>query len=1074
MAREYEVPVGESETALAKIWADMLKVERVGRYDNFFELGGHSLLAMQVISQLRHVLGVEVATKDLFAHPVLTDFARVVGRTPQAALPAITLAERGEPLPLCFAQQRLWFLAQMEGVSEAYHIFCGWRLKGELDRRALDQALDRIVARHEALRTICELIDGKPMQRIIPAEESRFHLVECELKEAQGREEELNRLVTEEASAGFDLEQGPLIRGQLIGLGENDHALLLTLHHIVSDGWSMDIFIKELNTLYEAFARGQEDPLPPLTVQYADYVVWQREWLQGEVLRRQAEYWQQALAGAPALLELPTDHVRPAVQEYVGGSVELELEEGLTRKLKELSQRAGTTLYMTLLAGWSVLLARLSGQGDIVVGTPVANRGRVEIEGLIGFFVNTLALRLKVSGSPTVTEMLQRVKEQTLAAQQHQDIPFEQIVELVRPARSLAHNPLFQVMFDWWQWAQEGRLALTGLEVEKLQSARMVAKFDLRLCLQESGGRIVGRLEYATALFERETAERYVKHWRTLLDEMVADDMQAVDRLPLLGEAERHQVLVEWNATEVYFPKESSVHELFEAQAEKCPDAIAVVDGDQNLTYSGLNVKANRLAHHLRGLGVGPDARVAIILDRSMALVVAELAVLKCGAAYVPIDPTFPGERQVFMALDCAAQVAITTRDAALPEAWDASRVNLDDFARIEGAVENLSLPSHGEMAAYVMYTSGSTGQPKGVMVPHRAITRLVFNCGYADFKSDDRVAFAANPAFDAVTMEVWAPLLNGGRMVVIDPDCLLDPSMFAEALIAQEVSVLWMTVGLFNQYVHGLDEALGRLRYLIVGGDVLDPRTIAELLSHAPPRHLVNGYGPTETTTFAITHEITEISEATRSIPLGNPISNTQCYILDENHQPSPIGVGGEIYIGGMGVAHGYLNRAELTAERFRPDPFGREPGARLYKTGDLGRWLAGGEVEFLGRNDLQIKIRGFRVELGEIEARLTRHPAVCEAVVLTYDADDAGKRLAAYFTGQEIGAEALRSYLSGQLPEYMLPTAYVWLERLPLTPNGKVDRQALPAPQGDAYVAREYEVPVGESETALAKIWA
>ncbi|MCI0354220.1 MAG: condensation domain-containing protein, partial [Acidobacteria bacterium] len=586
--RSFEAPVGETETVLARMWADALKVEQVGRYDDFFELGGHSLRAMRLVSQLREALGVEVAIRDLFAHPVLSDFALVVGSAAQTTVATITPVPRGEPLPLSFAQQRLWFLAQMEGVSEAYHIFYGWRLKGPLNYAALRQALDRIVKRHEALRTTFAAINGEPRQWIQSAAESVFHLVEDYLQERLNAEQELGRVVAQEASASFDLASGPLIRGRLLRLGAEEHALLITMHHIVADGWSMDVMMHELSVLYGAYVRGEEDPLPELTLQYADYAVWQRQWMEGEVLRKQAEYWERTLATAPALLELPMDHARPAEQEYGGGWVKLELEEELTRELNELSKQQGTTLYMTLLAGWGALLARLSGQEDIVVGAPAANRGRREIEGLIGFFVNTMALRLDVAGAQTVSELLQGVKEQVLAGQLHQDIPFEQVVEIVGPARSLSHSPIFQVMFAW-QSAAEAALALPRLEIEKLESPQLVAKFDLSLSLQKEGARIVGGLKYATALFEQATVERYAEYFRRLLKELVADSERCLRELRLLSEAERHELIVEWNATAAEYPRERCVHELFEAQVEQAPDAVAVVAEEGTLSYGELN-----------------------------------------------------------------------------------------------------------------------------------------------------------------------------------------------------------------------------------------------------------------------------------------------------------------------------------------------------------------------------------------------------------------------------------------------------------------------------------------------------
>jgi hypothetical protein len=592
-AREYEAPRGETETILAEIWAELLRVEKVGRHDNFFELGGHSLLAVRMISRVRQVLSVEVAIRDLFERPLLSGFADHVETAMCAELPAIVRVERSAKLMLSYAQQRLWFLAQVEGVSKAYHIPFNLRLKGQLDHVALRQALDRIVARHEVLRTTLVSADGEAVQRIAPEQDSGFHLLEQDLWQHEDAEGELERLVAEEANTSFDFEQGPLIRGRLIRLGEDEHALLITMHHIVSDGWSMGVLLNEISVLYGAFLRGEADPLPELRVQYADYAVWQRKWLEGEILQGQAEYWRKTLAGAPALLELPTDHARPVEKDYAGGFVWTVLDEELVGGLRELNRRHGTTLYMTLLAGWAALLGRLSGQQDVVVGTPVANRGRSEIEGLIGFFVNMLALRLDLAGRPTVSELLERVKEQTLGAQEHQDIPFEQVVEIVQPVRSLSHSPIFQATFTW-QNATRSTIALSGLTLGPLVGPpHTSAKFDLTLSLQEEGERIVGGVEYATSLFERFTVERYLGYFRTLLEGMVADDTQAVNRLPILPAEEQHLVLRQWNDTAREFPSDKCIHELFEEQVEKSPEAVALVYEGQQLTYQELNKRAN-------------------------------------------------------------------------------------------------------------------------------------------------------------------------------------------------------------------------------------------------------------------------------------------------------------------------------------------------------------------------------------------------------------------------------------------------------------------------------------------------
>jgi amino acid adenylation domain-containing protein len=1063
------------ENTVADIWRGVLQVECIGVFDNFLTLGGDSLNAITMISRVRQALGIELTLTSLFERPVLAEFAETVRDATPSPLPPITATRRDQPSPLSFAQQRLWFLAQMEGVSNAYHVSLGLRLTGELDDGALRRALDRLIARHEALRTTFSSTDGQPVQRI-GAADSHFELQEHDLRQHADAAAEWQRLANEEAHTAFDLETGPLIRGRLLRLGEREHVLLITLHHIVCDDWSIGALTREFGALYGAYRQGQPDPLPPLPIQYADYAAWQRHWLAGAVLQTQSDYWRRTLANAPALLELPTDRRRPVQQDYGGAFVSLTLDQDLTARLKALSQRHGATLFMTLLAGWAALLSRLSGQPEVVIGVPVANRGRAQIEPLIGFFVNSLAVRLDFTGSPTVSETLQRIKMRALEALQHQDLPFEQVVELLRPARNLSHTPVFQVMFDWRNFVAAAP-ELPGLTVEPVQAPQSLAKFDLTLELTEAGGCISGGLEYASALFDRSTIERHAEYLRRLLDGMAAGEARPIDRLPLLSDTDRHQLLVQWNDTAAEYPRHQCLHELVAAQATRTPDAVAIVYQDTQLTYAELNANANRLAQHLRMLGVKPYMLVAIGLERSIELVLAELAILKCGAGYVPLDSNAPLQRQAFILTDCRPQIVLTTKGRQLPAIPGLQRVDIDPLTLTGSAAIDPGRPVDTEATACVLYTSGSTGQPKGVVIPHRAIARLVLNNGYAHFQCSDRIAFAANPAFDASTLEVWAALLNGGCIVVIAQAVLLDPEAFSQQLQHHAVNVLFLPTGLFHQYADALGQLFTRLRYLMVGGDVVDPRIIARVLQRGAPQHLINAYGPTETTTMASAHEVREVAAATSIIPIGRPISNTQIYILDAHREPAPIGVVGEIHIGGAGVARGYLNRPELTAARFVADPFVGSSDARMYRSGDLGRYLANGTIEFLGRNDFQAKIRGFRIEPGEIEVQLARHPALLDALVLVRD-EGGDKRLVAYYTmapdSPAVGAQELRRHLLTTLPEYMLPAAYVRLDTFPLSANGKLDRKALPSPDHTAYVARGYEVPEGAIELQLARLWA
>ncbi|HEU4558059.1 MAG TPA: amino acid adenylation domain-containing protein [Longimicrobium sp.] len=1088
--RGYEAPAGETEQAVAEIWAEVLKVERVGHRDSFFDLGGHSLLAVQVISRVRQRMAAEVALRDLFARPVLADFARGLESASRAELPPIEPVERKGDLPLSFAQQRLWFIGQMEGAGAAYHIPVRMRLQGELDRAALRRALDRIVARHEALRTVFPERDGAAVQRIAPAEESPFHLTEHDLRGAAQAAEELGGLMADEARAPFDLARGPLIRGRLVQTGDADHVLLITMHHIVSDGWSMGVFTRELGALYAAFRAGRPDPLPALPVQYADYAAWQRKWVEGEVLNAQAEYWKTTLSGAPELLELPTDRPRPARQDFTGGTVSLMLDEALSATLKELSRRHGTTLYMTFLAGWAAVLARLSGQGEVVVGTPTANRGREEIEGLIGFFVNMLPVRVELSDAPTVAQLLARVKERALGAQHHQDIPFEQVVELVRPVRSLSHTPLFQAMFAWQNTPGGG--GLPGLSPAPTGPAGpsdrpgagpvapppsdQAAVTDLSLTLLERGGRIAGSVTYAAALFDQETVERYVGFLSRVLQEMAADNAKPVDRMDLLSPAERRRVVEEFNDGRAEHPREAFVHEQFEMQAERTPGEAALVFEDETLSYAELNARANRLAHHLRSLGVGPDARVGICAERSLEMVVGVLGVLKAGGAYVPLDPAYPAERLAYM-LDDSAPAAVLVQPhlrnrvegASVPvlelgAAWDEQPAGNPGRGGLQ--------PGH---LGYVIYTSGSTGRPKGVRVPHGSLaaTLAVAGDGFG-FGAGDRVLSLASFAFDIWLFETLLPLVGGGTVRLIPRERVPDVPRLVEDLAG--CTTLHAVPALMRRIVAEVrarpEGVLPLLRLAFVGGDAVAPDLLEEMRIAFPAAEIHVLYGPTEAAIICASHRLGGESASRQMV--GRPLGNATLYVVEPGGQVAPVGVPGELWLGGASVARDYLGRPGLTAERFVPDPFATQPGARLYRTGDRVRWLADGSLEFLGRTDFQVKIRGFRIEPGEIEARLAEHPAVREAVVLVRQDASGDRQLVAYYVGDAVEAETLRAHLAERLPAYMVPAALVWMERLPLTPNGKVDRKALPAPEGDAYTAREYEPPVGDTEEALAEIWA
>jgi len=1060
-----EAPEGELEARVAAIWCELLQLERVGRQTNFFEAGGHSLLAVQLASRVRSRLGVEVELAQLFAHPTLAGYAQQVAQAGASRMPAVQPVSRGEPLPLSHAQQRLWFLSQLDAAaSRAYHLAGGLRLRGSLDRAALQAALDRIVARHEVLRTRLLDVDGTPVQ-VIDAP-TRFALVDGTQTLAQA--------CAEEATLPFDLARGPLIRGRLLSEGVDEHVLLVTMHHVVSDGWSVGVLMRELGALYAAFSQGQADPLAPLALQYADYAVWQRRHLRGELLDRQLAHWREHLQGAPALLALPTERARPAVQDYAGEVTAVALDEALSAQLKALGARHGATLYMTLLAGWAVLMGRLSGQGEVVIGTPVANRHVAELEPLIGFFVNTQALRVRLPGPLGVGELLEQVKATVLSAQAHQDVPFEQVVEVVQPVRSTAHGPLFQVMFSW-QNAPSGELVLPGLQVQRLDTDGHGVKSDLELSLQEEGARIVGALAWASALFTAQGVQRLLSQWELVLRAMVADEATPVRALPLLTAPQREQVLRGWNDNAVVRDPGLSVHGLFEAQVRRTPQAVALRFDGQALSYEQLNAKANRLAHRLIGLGVGPEALVAVCLQRSVEMVVALLAVLKAGGAYVPLDPEQPHERLAGMVEDCAP-VAVLTQAALLPRLTDALAANtlaLDTLQDI-GPDTDPEVALAGGHLAYCIYTSGSTGKPKGALNTHEAVVnRLLWMQEAYGLGAEDVVLQKTPYAFDVSVWEFFWPLMVGARLVVAEPQGHRDPQYLARCIREEGVTTLHFVPSMLQAYldaqaVSTASAPTPSLRRVFCSGEALPVALMRRFLAEQPEVQLHNLYGPTEAA-VDVTAWACRADDAGDTVPLGQAISNLQVHVLDEAFEPVPPGVSGQIVIAGLGLARGYLRRAGLTAERFVPDPHGA-PGARMYLTGDLGRRRADGALEYLGRNDHQVKIRGLRIELGEVEAALRALPGLREAVVIASQ-----DRLLAYYTaeaGLEHDAAALRTQLARSLPEYMLPSAFVVLQAMPLSANGKLDRQALPAVRAARPDSR-YVAPANDAEAALAGIW-
>ncbi|MEH2337085.1 amino acid adenylation domain-containing protein [Nostoc sp.] len=1007
--------------------------------------------------------------------------------TQSTSFPLAAVA-RDRELPLSFAQQRIWFLSQLDKESPFYNESFQLRIIGKLSITALEQSINEIIRRHEALRTTFAVVEGISFQAIAPTFTINIPVVNLQgLPKAS-----VQQIVTSLVRKPFDLSSVPLLRVTLLRQEVESHLLILTMHHIIIDGWSMGIFFKELKALYQAFTKDQPNPLPKLTIQYADFTFWQRQWLTQEVQQKQLDYWKQQLTGAPPLLKLPTDYPRPPVQTFSGATKKFQLTEHLTSQLLSLSQKSGVTLFMTLLAAFAVLLHRYSGVNDVCIGSPFANRNRQEVEPLIGCFVNTLVLRTQIEDNPSFSQLLQQIRSVVWDAHAHQDIPFEQVVEALQPERSLSYNSLFQVVFVLENFSLD-TLELPDISLTPEMVERGTSQFDLSLSIWQTQKGLIGSWEYNSDLFEADTIARMTGHFQTLLETIVREPNQRVGEFSLLTQLERHQLLVEWNSTQTDYPQKC-IHQLFEEQVERNPDAVAIVFENQQLTYRELNCRANQLAHYLRSLGVGADVLVGICVERSLLMIVGILAILKAGGAYVPLDPEYPTERLHFMLEDTQLSL-ILTQEKLVEKLSDRFRRGFGDSpeetlrdrkARIicldsnwdiisQQTQQNPTTSIKPDNLAYVMYTSGSTGQPKGVSIIHRGVVRLVKENDYVSF-SEKEVFFQFAPiAFDAATFEIWGALLNGGKLVIF-PAHTPSINELGQVIEQYQITTLWLTAGLFHLIVDENIEALKPLRQLLAGGDVLSVTHVQKFFQTVENCRLINGYGPTENTTFTCCYQIPKSLSWDVSIPIGRPIANTQVYILDKNLQPVPIGVPGELHIGGAGLARDYFHRPETTAETFiEIELFNKVE--RLYKTGDLVRYLPDGNIEYLGRIDNQVKIRGFRIELGEIEAILSQHGNVQTCCVIVNEDATGDKRLFAYVVLQtEVTSikDELRQFLADKLPHYMMPSAFVILESLPLTPNGKVDRRALPLPDLYSEIADKYVAPRTPIEEKLAQIWA
>ncbi len=1080
---DFLAPRDAVEEQLVAIWADVLKVNRVGVLDNFFELGGHSLTATQVTSRVRSLFQVEMPLREFLENPTIADLARSIARQrsrgPVCGEPAVRPVSRDRELPLSFAQQRLWFLNQLIPDDPVYNMSRVIRIEGSLNLAALERCLTEIVRRHEPLRTIFPSRDGRPYQRILDPGPIVPEIVDLSGRPRAEAEAEARARIDWEVHRPYNLQEDLPLRTLLVRLEPEEHLLVLTLHHIVSDRWSRWILTRELTALYQAFSEDKASPLPDLPIQYADFACWQRDWLSGEVLSQQVSYWKTQLSGVP-VLELPADRPRPAIQSSRGASISFAVNSAVSEALRQLAQSEGSTPYIMFLAAFQCLLHRYTGQEDFAVGTPIANRNRVEIEGLIGFFVNTLVLRANMAGNPTFREILRRTREAALGAFAHQDLPFEKIVEELNPERHTNRTPLFQVMFAL-QNVPSSELQLAGQRISTVEFDHGTAMFDLTLSIFEAPGNYRGVIEFNTDLFDRDRIARMQGHFCTMLEAIAADPDLRVGTLPLLTGSERRQIVDEWNEARLAHAGGPCVHQLFAAQAERTPHAVAVIGREGEMSYAELDRRANQVAHYLRSLGVGPEVCVGIHQVNSLDLVVSILGTLKAGGAYVPLDPGYPRSRLEFMIED--ANIAVLLCDPALAGSLPGTTARVSCLDSVRGVIrqqpENCPNSVVGpENLAYVIYTSGSTGRPKGVMISHRAIGHHTLWIRSAfSWNGTDRFAFHTPISFDTFACDLYAPLSVGARVVLLPPEERRDMAALARLIEEHEITSLQvvpsMLPPLLNQPEFGRKRAL---RLVLCGGEALLREQATRFHARLEAR-LFNLYGPTETTVDATCHQV-RAGDTSANVPIGKPISITRVYILDRYMNPVPVGVPGEIHIGGVSLARGYLRRPDLTAGVFLPNPFGNEPGERLYRSGDLARYRADGEIEFLGRVDDQVKLRGFRIELGEIESCLTQHQEVEAAAVICREDPTGEKRLAAYIVPRGAaapGKKELREFLNRMLPEHMVPADFVFMAGFPCLPNGKIDRKSLPLPEVDRLSETgQYVAPRTPDEERVARVWA
>ncbi len=1079
----YVAPRTQEEKIIAGIWEQVLGMERVGALDNFFDLGGHSLLATQVTSRATEAFNVQVPLAIIFEAPTVAEFAQqilqLMRETHKMQLPPLLPISRDEALPLSFAQQRLWFLDQLEPGSPLYNLPTAVRLFGALDVDLLKKSLQGVVQRHEILRTSFVAENGRPRQVILPVTDTELPVIDLSHLDVDSKEKQVLRIATEESLQVFDLSRGSLLRFRLLRLAAEESVFLLTMHHIISDGWSMRIFVEEVARKYHALRSDQSISEQPLDIQYADFAYWQRQWLQGETLAAQLSYWKQQLAGSPELITLPTDRPRPPVQSFRGKTQSFTVPKELSQAVVALNRQEGVTMFMTLMAAFQVLLHRYSGQDDICVGTPIANRHHLALEQLIGFFVNTLVLRADFSYPLTFRQLLKQVRRTALEAYAHQDLPFEMLVDAMKPARDMSHSPLFQVVFAL-QNAPLPEQQVSDLQIVPVEFESGLAKFDLTMTMVETENGMAGSLEYNTDLFDERTIDRMIEHFSQLLTGLMADPDRLISDVSFLPKGEEETLLAEWNDTSVEFPSESCIHELFEAQVARIPEAVAVtLDGD-SLTYRELNNRGNKLARRLQKLGIGPESKVGILLGRSLHMVIGLMGVLKAGGAYVPLDPTYPEERLAFMLEDSDVSVLLT-QDGLIEELG----IRIADFAGLtvlrldmewkdieRESGDNLVNTATAENLAYIIYTSGSTGRPKGTLLQHRGLCNFIsaYNRDL-NIQPGSRVLQFFSFGFDGSVADIFSALVSGATLHLVRRESVVSALDLYGVFRDQGITHSLITPSILKVMPN---ENLPALQYLLAGGERCTEQIVQRW---AQGRNFYNAYGPTEATVAVSWCRIISAVDGRTNVPIGRPIANIQLYILDKQLQFVPIGVAGELHVGGFGLARGYHNRHDLTAERFIPDPFSGEPGGRLYKTGDLARYLPDGNVEYLGRIDSQVKVRGFRIELEEIEAVMGQHPLVRECAVIVREDRPGDKRIIAYYVlaqGAEIADGDLRMLAKEKLPDYMVPSAFMRMEALPLTENGKVNRKALPVPDVDRPDSEAlYIAPRAPVEVTLSEIW-